>query len=96
MWQEALGFIGVLQILLAYFAVQTGVISSQQIRFSVLNFIGASLVLTSLIGSENYAAMLLEVAWILISAFGIYKAVNNHRLRALANQSKALILPIKT
>lgn len=73
MWQEILGFIGVFQILFAYFSVQTGFISSQQICFSVLNLAGATLVLISLIGSDNYAAMLLESAWVIISLIGCFR-----------------------
>lgn len=78
--QELWGFMGVFLILLAYFSVQIGLDSygtkdSQQMRFSLLNLIGAILVLVSLIGSDNYAAMLLESAWIIISLFGAFKAL---------------------
>lgn len=78
-WQELWGFVGVFLILFAYFSVQPGLDSygtkaGQQLRFSLLNLVGAFLVLVSLYGSDNYAAMFLESAWVVISLIGIYKA----------------------
>lgn len=77
-WQEVIGFIGVALILSAYFAVQVNLISSQQRRFSLCNFIGAALILVSLYGSDNYAAITLETAWLAISAVGIFRAFRLH------------------
>ncbi len=68
---QIIGFIGVFCILLAFFLVQFGYLHGQQKRFSCLNLVGALMVLTSLWGSDQYAAMALEGAWAMISLFGI-------------------------
>lgn len=86
MWQQALGFVGVVQILLAYYLVQAGIIHSQQTRYSVLNLSGASLVLLSLSGSDNVAAMTLEGAWIAISLYGIWRSLNDQPNRSKSNR----------
>lgn len=82
---EVLGFFGVGQIVLAYFAVQMGILTSEHIRFSVLNLSGASLVFISLLGSDNYAAMCLEAIWILISLLGLYKS-SHKKIRTVVVQ----------
>ncbi|BDX05558.1 CBU_0592 family membrane protein [Planctobacterium marinum] len=74
MLMEILGLIGVLLILSAYFAVQSEYLDSLSISYSLLNLVGAGLVLLSLIGSDNYAAITLEGAWLLISGYGLLRS----------------------
>lgn len=72
---QAIGFIGVLQIIAAYALLQFEFLESNGQLFSILNLLGAIMVLISLLGSTNYAAMTLEIFWCLISAVGLYKAI---------------------
>lgn len=78
MWTEILGMIGVFMVLGAYFALQSGWLNGQGVNYALLNLIGATLVMISLLGSDNFAAMALEGAWIMISLYGLYRALKKH------------------
>lgn len=71
---DALGIIGVVIILYAYLALQLEKISAQDWRYSALNGIGAILILISLMFSFNLASFIIEIAWLLISLFGLFRA----------------------
>ncbi len=70
---DIIGTIGVVVILYAYFMVQTERLSSQQLSFPILNLIGAILLLISLMWSWNTPSVIIEIAWISISLYGIYR-----------------------
>ena len=72
-WNDALGVVGVALVLWAYFALQTGRLRAAYLRYSLLNGVGASLVLVSLLVEFNLAAAVLEGAWVLISLIGIVR-----------------------
>jgi hypothetical protein len=61
-------------ILLVYLQLQTGRVASDSIRFSAVNGIGALLILVSLTQSFNLSAFVIEVAWLLISVYGLLRA----------------------
>lgn len=71
---DCVGLIGVGLILLSYALLQVEKIDPRSIRYSLLNFVGALLILVSLIFSFNLASFIIEIAWLLISAFGLLKA----------------------
>lgn len=50
-------------------------INQKGITYSFLNFIGSGFILISLYFSWNLASGIIEIAWILISLFGLTKAV---------------------
>lgn len=79
MFNELTGFVGVIAIFSAYFLLQFGKLSSNSAAYSSLNLIGAGLVLISLMDSHQYAAILLEVLWLLVSIYGLHKAINLRR-----------------
>jgi len=70
-WFDIIGTIGVALIILAYGAVQTRKMRSEQLSYSVMNLIGAAMILVSLRYSFNLASVVIEVFWILISLWGI-------------------------
>ena len=74
-WYDFVGNIGVLLILWAYLFLQIGILSSSMIKFSLLNLIGAFLILVSLCFDFNLSAFLIEFFWLLISLFGLFKAL---------------------
>lgn len=70
---DTVGIVGVVLLLLVYFLLSTNRISSKQMAYQMFNLAGASCILFSLLFHFNLASILLEIAWISISATGIYK-----------------------
>ena len=65
------GLLGALGILLAYAGVQMSKLDPHRPPALLLNLVGASLVLVSLIEDFNMAALLLEIAWIAVALQGL-------------------------
>lgn len=76
---DSIGIVGVATILYAYFMVQTERLSSQQLAFPILNLIGAILLLISLMRSWNTPSVIIEIAWISISIYGIYRILKERK-----------------
>ena len=72
-WYDLIGTIGVGMIILTYVFLQLGRIRSETLAYSLLNALGAGLILVSLIYSFNFSAFIVEFFWLLISLFGIGK-----------------------
>lgn len=72
-WYDIAGTLGVALIIITYVLLQIGRVRSEQLVYSVLNAVGASLILTSLYYSFNFPAFIVEFFWLLISLFGIGK-----------------------
>ncbi|MDE2997061.1 MAG: hypothetical protein OXT73_10060 [Bacteroidota bacterium] len=70
-WFDIIGTIGVVLIILAYAAVQVRRMRSEQLSYSVINLVGAAMILVSLRYNFNLASFIIEVFWILISLWGI-------------------------
>lgn len=70
-WYDLLGSIGVAMIILTYVALQLEKIRSEQLIYSLLNAVGAGLVVLSLCFSFNFSAFIVEFFWVLISLYGI-------------------------
>ena len=70
---DFLGNIGVALIILSYLLLQLEKISSLDISYSIMNLIGASLVIVSLIENFNISALIIEVFWVAISLVGIFR-----------------------
>ena len=76
---DIIGLMGVTLILVVYGLVHLDRIDVKKITFSVLNSIGAALILVSLYVDYNLPAVTIEVAWILISLYGIYAAIRRKK-----------------
>jgi multidrug transporter EmrE-like cation transporter len=81
---DFLGNIGVLVLMVTYLMLQLNKLSSDGLAYSLLNAIGASLIVISLLYDFNLSALLMEVFWVLISLVGIYRYF---RLKALRSQT---------
>jgi paired small multidrug resistance pump len=73
---DALGIFGSLLIVIAYFANLRGTLSNTGLAYSLLNLIGAALILFSLWWAWNLAAAVMEEFWAVISAYGIARVVS--------------------
>lgn len=72
-WYDIIGSIGVATIILTYVLLQTDKIKSEDLTYSLLNGIGAGLIVFSLFYSFNFSAFVVEILWVLISLYGIVK-----------------------
>ncbi len=72
-WYDLVGSIGVVTIILTYVLLQTERIRSEQLVYSLLNGLGAALIVFSLLYSFNFSAFVVESLWVLISIYGIVK-----------------------
>ena len=74
-FHEIFGMFGVALIVAMYLLLQTGRIDPDRPVFSVLNALGAGLVLASLAFDFNLAAAVIEGFWLLISLYGLGRAL---------------------
>lgn len=72
-WYDILGTVGVALIILTYVLLQVERIRSKQLAYSLLNAVGALLILVSLYYNFNFPAFIVEFFWLLSSLFGIGK-----------------------
>lgn len=74
-WYDWVGIVGTLLILAAFFLLQAGRLSGTGLVYQLLNLCGAGGVLVSLIGQFNVSVFVLEVTWVVISAYGIFRSL---------------------
>lgn len=72
-WYDWVGIAATLMILGGFLLLQLGRLSGTGLVYQLLNLFGAAGVLVSLWGKFNLAVFLLELAWMLISAYGILR-----------------------
>ena len=70
---DLIGNIGVVVLMIAYLMLQLNKLRSDGLAYSLLNAIGASLIVVSLVHDFNLSALVMEIFWILISFVGIYR-----------------------
>ena len=74
-WYDAVGTVGVATIVITYMLLQTERIRSGRFLYSLLNAVGASLILISLYYSFNLPSAIVESFWLVISIYGLVRAV---------------------
>jgi hypothetical protein len=72
-FHDFVGFSGAIAILLAYFLLQAKKMSPDGLLYSLLNLTGALLILFSLAYAWNSTAVFIEIIWVSISLFGVFK-----------------------
>lgn len=81
---DLIGNAGVVVLMITYLMLQLNKIRSDGLAYSLLNAIGACLIVLSLLVNFNLSAFIMEVFWVLISCVGIYRFF---RLRSLRSQT---------
>ena len=76
-WHQWLGIVGTIFILGAYCLLQMDRLSSRDLSYSVLNGLGASFLVVSLLFDVNLSALIVESFWALISAVGIIRCLRS-------------------
>jgi hypothetical protein len=78
-WYDWIGMLGTLMVLAAFFLLQAGRLSGTGIVYQMLNLLGAGGVMVSLLGQFNVSVFFLELAWMLVSAYGIARSFKARR-----------------
>ena len=81
---DLIGNIGVVVLVTTYLMLQLNKLSSDGLAYSLLNAIGAGLIVISLLVDFNLSALVIEAFWVLISLLGIYRYF---RLKSLRSQT---------
>lgn len=76
---DMVGLVGVSCILVAYYLLNAGRISSKSLSYQLINFCGAWLILFSLFFHWNTASVVIEIAWISISTMGMVKIYQSRK-----------------
>lgn len=71
-----IGFVGMVFIVVAYFLLQSERLDTRSLHYQLLNLGGAVLLLISLCVHFNLGSFIIELFWIAITLYGIYK--NRH------------------
>lgn len=77
---DFVGNVGVFFIIVSYLMLQLNIISIANIKYSLMNLMGALLVIISLISNFNMSAFIIEAFWAAISLIGIVKYFKNTSL----------------
>jgi hypothetical protein len=72
---DLLGLTGVLVMNVSYIKVQLRRDYAKTLSFSLLNFIGAALLILSLLNKWNVAAVASNAIWAATSVYGIYRCL---------------------
>jgi hypothetical protein len=70
---EIIGLCGVFLALLAYLLLNMQRLQQNSFAYLLLNFIGSALILISCAKHWNVAAFSIEIAWLLISVYGLFR-----------------------
>ncbi|QCD52345.1 CBU_0592 family membrane protein [Campylobacter sp. RM16192] len=76
---QFIGFLGMICIVLAYFFLQIGKMTSADLSYQFINLAGAILLIISLFVHFNLGSFLIEVFWIFITLYGIFKIYKDKR-----------------
>jgi len=79
---DLIGNIGVVMLIFTYLMLQLNKLSSDGLTYSLLNAVGASLIILSLSVDFNLSAFMMEAFWVLISFVGIYRYLRSKALRS--------------
>ena len=70
---DLIGNVGVVMLMTTYLLLQLNRLASTDLLYSLLNAVGASLIVVSMFAKFNLSAFVIEVFWVLISLVGIYR-----------------------
>ena len=84
---DAVGLLGAATIVVTYFLLQIRRIDARSVSFSVANALGAAGIIYSLFYQFNLSAFAIEAFWLLISLYGIVRALHARN----ANEARSSI-----
>ncbi len=81
-WYDFVGNVGVALMVFAYLLLQAEKVRSCDLSYSLMNAIGALLVVVSLLYRFNLSAFMVEVFWFLISIYGLVRFAGRMKAKA--------------
>jgi hypothetical protein len=78
-WFDFAGNVGVAILIVTYLLLQLERLDALKLAYSALNALGAGLIAFSLLFSFNFSAFVVEIFWVAISLFGIYRCLRASR-----------------
>jgi len=78
---DIVGIAGVVLLVITYLLLQIDKLQSSGLTYSLLNAIGAGLIIVSLLVNFNLSAFLMEAFWVLISLIGVFRHLRRTLLR---------------
>ena len=76
-----IGFAGALFIVWAYLILQMGKCTIDSMQYQVINLVGAILLIISLFVHFNFGSFMIEIFWIGITLYGIYKILKKKKIK---------------
>lgn len=70
---DSIGMLGVAIVIMPFFLLQLGKMSSDSMWYQMGNAIGSVLIIFSLIYHWNFSSFVIEVLWLIISLIGIFR-----------------------
>lgn len=76
---DIVGLVGVAGLIYAYFMLNAGKWQSDGWNYMWFNLIAASMILYSLLWSFNLASFIIEIFWISITLYGMYRRITKDK-----------------
>ncbi|VVB83843.1 Uncharacterised protein [uncultured archaeon] len=73
---SAVGWLGMILLILAYFFLSSKRLKSNSLIYHLLNLFGAVGIAVSTFATKSWPSVTLNVIWIVIAGFSIYKILN--------------------
>ena len=70
-WHDLVGNVGVVLVLGVYLLIQTDRLDARSKSYSLFNALGAGFITVSLLVDFNLSAFIVEIAWLVISLYGL-------------------------
>ena len=84
---DMIGMIGVFLVLTAFCLLNMNRVTSHTISYQLMNLAGSMLLLFSLCFHFNLASVAIEIAWMVISLIGLYRALRTRRVLLVDDDS---------
>ncbi len=93
LWADTLGVLGAALVMVAYALNQAGRLASGDVRFPAANLAGSVLILISLVFAFNLPSFVIEVFWIAISVYGVWRARAMRKERIAGSAQRPIARP---
>ena len=80
-WHDLVGNLGVFFVLATYLLVQMGRMDIRRPIYSAANAAGAVLIIISLLHDFNLSSFVIEIVWLLISLYGLFRWLRERNAR---------------
>lgn len=81
-FHDLIGNLGVFAVLASYLLLQAEKMAPNSISYSLINAVGAVLILYSLSFDFNLSAVIIETVWFMISVYGIWRTLQARKAAA--------------